>query len=401
MSVTARALILAGLCVVLAAFCLANRPDYLAILPWIALLLPLGTIVQIALETHKAHHSVTRYAVIETSRLFFGFLFGAMTAWLTGFGAASPFMGLVMATLFLALHEGRWLLTQSESGKTSSRARRKYLAYGIPIGAALLLDIILSAADRFLIALFIGEAGVGEYTAGYGVADKTVLLLCAWAAMAGAPLIMTAYEGAGREAAARQAHNLIKTILLLGVPAAAGLGLVARPLGEVLIGEALREGAIGIIPWIAFAGLLNGLIVHYASEIFVLVHRTRQLALLMLIPAFANIGLNLMLIPFYGLMGAVASTLVSYGLGLVVLLTVGRPLIAFPVPVTDLAKISCAALAMWPVLAILPDWGGWPELLFKALAGACVYAAMAILLDAANTRRFVLEKLTSKRETEA
>lgn len=395
LSLTARSLIVASFLVGLAALILGSMPAYLAILPWMAALLPLGTIVQIALEAHRAQQSVTRYAIIETSRLLSGFVFGACIAWLTGFGAASPFVGLVIVTLMLALHEGRWLASQAKSGTTSPSARRAYLNYGMPIGAALLLDIILSAADRFLIAYFLGEAAVGEYTAGYGVADKTVLLLCAWAAMAGAPLVMAAYETGGRDAAAREADGLIKTILLLGVPAAAGLALVARPLGEALIGEALRDGAIEIIPWIAFAGLLNGITIHYATEVFTLAHRTKQLALLMLIPAVSNIGLNIGLIPLYGLMGAVAATLLSYGLGLIVLFAVGRSLIAFPIPIKDIAKVSLAALCMWPVIAVLPDWGTWPELLIKSATGGAVYLIAAILLDAADARSFLREKLAS------
>ena len=87
------------------------------------------------------------------------------------------------------------------------------------------------------------------------MADKTVLLVCAWAAMAGSPLVMAAYERGGRKAAREEARGLASTLLLIGMPAAVGLALVARPLAEAMIGEAVREQAMQIIPWIAFAGL--------------------------------------------------------------------------------------------------------------------------------------------------
>ena len=259
-----------------------------------------------------------------------------------------------------------------------------------------MLDLILSAADRFLIALFLGEAAVGEYAAGYGVADKSVLLICAWAAMAASPLVMAAYERGGAEAAAEESRGLIRTLLLIGVPAATGLALVATPLSEALIGEAVRDGAREIIPWIAFAGLLNGLIIHYYSEVFNLAHRTGELALLMLIPAGANIVLNLILIPQLGLFGAVLATLLSYGLGLAVLAMVGRRLVPLPMPLLDLAKIAIAALAMCPVIWSLPTWGSWPELLLKAALGGLTYGVVAFALDAGGARGFVSERLTSK-----
>ena len=142
-------------------------------------------------------------------------------------------------------------------------ARREWANYGVPIAAALILDILLSAADRFLILFYLGEPAVGEYTAGYGVADKTVLLICAWAAMAGSPLVMAAFERGGKHAAREEARGLASTLLLIGLPAATGLALVAKPLAEAMIGPDVREQAMRIIPWIAFAGLLNGLLIHY------------------------------------------------------------------------------------------------------------------------------------------
>ena len=396
LSLTFRSLIIAAILMAALTVALMQMPDYLQILPWIALLLPINSIIQMALESHRASERVGRYALIASTQILGGFVFGALITWQTGFGAASPFIGLVLAGLFWAISEARWLVQQAKTGVTDAGRRKAYLLFGAPIAAALGLDLILSAADRFLIAIFLGEAAVGEYAAGYGVADKSVLLICAWAAMAAAPLVMAAYERGGAAAAAEESRGLIRTLLLLGVPAATGLALVATPLSEALIGESVREGARQIIPWIAFAGLLNGLIIHYYSEVFQLTDRTGELALLMLIPALANIGLNLALIPQFALMGAVAATLISYALGLAVLAVKGRRLIALPMPLLDLAKVAIAALAMWPVIALIPAYGGWAELALKIAAGGLIYVILAFALDAGGARGFVRDFRASK-----
>lgn len=396
LSLTMRCLLVTVVLIGALAMALNQFPEYLKILPWIAILIPIMSIVQMALESHRASERVGRYALIATTKTLGGFICGSLIAWQTGFGAASPFIGMLIAATFWALTESRWLFTQAKGGETSADRRKAYMFYGAPIAAALVLDVILSVADRFLIAFFLGEAAVGEYAAGYGVADKSVLLICAWAAMAGTPLMMAAYERGGADAAALEARGLVRTLLLLGVPAATGLALVATPLSEALIGEAVREGAQQIIPWIAFAGLLNGLTIHYFSEVFNLAHRTGELTLLMLVPALANIGLNLVLIPQFGLLGAVYATLLSYALSIAVLSLVGRRLIALPLPLKDLAKVSLAALAMWPVIAVLPSWGGWPELGLKVVLGGLAYAIVAFALDAGGARGFVNEKLTSR-----
>ncbi|MEM1087418.1 MAG: lipopolysaccharide biosynthesis protein [Pseudomonadota bacterium] len=395
-SLTFRSLVLTAVLIIALGAALNQLPKYLEVLPWIAVLMPINTVIQMTLESHKAGQQVARFAFVETIRLLGGFLLGALIAWTTGFGAASPFIGMVVVGVILIAPQGRWLFSKAQNGKTSREQRQTYFAYGIPIAAALVLDLVLSAADRFLIAVFLGEAAVGEYTAGYGVADKTVLLLCAWAAMAGSPLVMAAYESGGRDAARDEARGLISTMLFIGVPAATGLALVARPLAEAMIGENVRDGAMQIIPWIAFAGLLNGLLIHYFSEAFQLAHKTVERALLMLIPAGANILLNLILIPQFQLMGAVIATLVSYAIGITVLGLRGHKHVALPIPLFDLAKVGLAAVAMWPVLYFIPEWGSWLELIVKAAAGGLTYVMIAFLLDAGGARAFLKQRVSSK-----
>lgn len=376
-------------------FCLRGHPHYAATMPWIAALLPINTVVQVALQAHKAGLRVRRYAFTETVRLLMGFTVGALLAWRTGLGAAAPFAGLACAAGLMALREGVWLAGASRGGKSSPAREKAWAAYGLPVAGALILDLVVSGIDRPMIAALMenGEAAVGAYAAGYGVADKTVLLVCAWAAMAGGPLVMAAYERGGREAAALEARNLVRMLLFAGVPAAAGIALVARPLGEAMIGEAVRAQAIGIMPWIAASGLANGLMIHYFAEAFQLARRTHERAILMLVPAAVNIALNFALIPAMGLMGAVAATLVCYVTGILLLALAGRRHVALPLPVGDAARIGVAALAMWPVVWALPDPGGWPELFLKAGAGAFTYLLVSLVLDAGGARTIMRERL--------
>lgn len=370
---------------------LRGKPVYAATLPWIAALLPLNTVVQVSLQAHKAGLRVGRYAFTETFRLLTGFTLGALIAWQLKLGAASPFIGLAIAAGLMALREGAWLIGAAKGGATNAARQRVWAGYGLPVAAALGLDLVVSGIDRPMIAALMqnGEAAVGAYAAGYGVADKTILLLCAWAAMAGSPLVMAAYERGGRDAAAAEARGLVRTLLFIGVPAAAGIALVARPLGEAMIGAAVRDQAIAIMPWIAASGLLNGLMIHYFAEAFQLARRTQERAILMLVPAAVNVALNFLLIPILGLMGAVLATLICYVTGVLLLAVAGRRHVALPLPLMDAARIGLAAAAMWPVIALMPALGGWPELILKAGAGAITYGAAALVLDAGGARTFM------------
>jgi O-antigen/teichoic acid export membrane protein len=389
-----RALLVAMILVGVLLFVTWDKPNYRAFVPFIALLLPFNTMIKIAMEAHKASQQVKRYALSAMAKILLGFIVGSLFAWKTGLGAVAPFAGLLSASTVLVMVEGRWLLQQAVGGKTDKETRKAWLVYGVPTALALVLDMLLSSVDRFLIAYFMDEAAVGGYAAGYGVADKTVLVLCAWVAMAGSPLIMAAYEKGGRKAAQEQAQGFVKTLLLVGMPAATGLALVASPLADVMIGTQVREQAKQIIPWIAFAGLFNGLLIHYFSESFQLAHKTKARAVLMCLPLALNIVLNVVFIPLYGVMGAVIATLVSYIMAVILLGLVGRKYVTLNLPIKDTLQIAIACLAMWPVIYFVPAFGGWAELLAKTIAGGTIYSLMVVGLDVAGARNFIRQVST-------
>ena len=372
-----------------------NHPRYLAVLPWLALFIPARSVIQLSLELHRAEGAVQRYVWVYTSMTLGGFIIGVLVAALADPTARAPFIGTAAAAVMVAIVQFVWLISRTRGeSKFAADHPARYFRFGAPVAMALLLDILLSAGDRFLLALFEGEEAVGAYAAGYGLADKTVLMLCAWAAMAAAPLLMQAWESEGPDAARREAHGLISVILLVGIPAAAGVALVAEPLATVMVDEGLREGAVRTIPWIALAGFFNGLLVYYWTEAFQLTRKSLKRALYMLVPTVFNLAANLILIPWLGLMGAVYATVASYLLGNVVMALGGRGLFAMPLPLDSAARVLLATAIMVAAVWWLPNPGGLLELALKAGVGILVYAAAAWWLDAGGVRDLIRARRT-------
>jgi O-antigen/teichoic acid export membrane protein len=343
-------------------------------------------LVNAAQEMNRAQQRVARYSTLRVCQDIGAFLLGTFLAWRTGLGPASPFVGLASVLAVLATIEGARLWRDSRGGRFQQSRVRPYLAYGMPVAFALVLNIALDAGDRFLIALFLGPEAVGIYAAGYGVADKSVGLICIWAAAAGSPLMMQAWERGGPLAMREVSTHVARTLMLVAAPAATGLALVATPLSEVMIGEEMRTQAAAIMPWIALSGLINGFVLHYVSEAFQLSHRTALRAWLMLAPAVANIALNAILLPWIGLMGAVYATVACYALALILLAGAARRLAPLAWPWMDFLKVSGACAAMAIVVRLLPSPGGFAEVVLKAGIGAATYAAAALVFDAAGAR---------------
>lgn len=348
-------------------------------------------IVNAVQEMNRALHRVRRYAALRAIQDLGAFALGTLLAWRTGLGPAAPFAGLASVLAILAVVEGARLWRDSRGGKFEQARVKPYVQYGVPVAMALALNIALDAGDRFLIALFLGPEAVGIYAAGYGLADKSVGLLCIWAGAAGGPMMMAAWERHGAQGLREASAHAVRALILVAAPAAVGLALVAGPLAEVMIGEGIRAQAAAIMPWIALSGLINGFVLHYVSEAFQLTHRTALRAGLMAIPAIANIVLNAILLPRIGLMGAVYATVACYALALLLLASVGRRLAPLAWPWTDFLRVAGACAAMAIVVTLLPAAGGASELLLKASVGAGVYVLAALAFDAAGARTALLD----------
>jgi O-antigen/teichoic acid export membrane protein len=346
----------------------------------------LAPLVNAAQEMNRAQQHVSRYSTLRVIQDIGAFIIGTLLAWQTGLGPAAPFVGLACVLALLAAIEGSRLWRGSHGGRFDRARIRPYIAYGFPVALALALNIALDAGDRILIALFLGPEAVGVYAAGYGVADKTVGLLCIWAAAAGGPMMMAAWEREGPEAVRAVSAQVARTLMLIAAPAATGLALVAQPLSEVMIGEDMRLQAAQIIPWIALSGLINGFVLHYVSEAFQLSRRTGLRAGLMVVPAVANVALNCLLLPWIGLMGAVYATVACYALALVLLATVGRRHAPMAWPWLDFLRIAGACAAMAIVVRLTPAIGGLAELLLRACVGAGVYILAALAFNVAGVR---------------
>lgn len=356
---------------------------------------PLRCLNKLAQERFRASGEVATAATIDIVNAVAGLAIGVAFARL-GAGGAAPLLGLSLAPLLTLpfAFPGEW---RRGSGGRYLRGRLwTYAAYGYPIAASLALSLTLASTDRFLLAAFLDEAAVGAYHAAYSLSNRTLDVMFIWLGSAGAPALVMALERRGRSGLEVAAREQASTFLLLAVPAAVGLALVARPLAEVMIGEELRAATASVTPLIAASALMAGLTTYYFAQAFTLARDTKRLFAAMAVPAAANLILNLLLIPLFGLVGAASATVLAYGLGLLVTLGLGRGVLALPIPWRALAGCALASGVMAAFVTVLPAIGGLPELMLKAGLGAAVYAAAAVVLDAGGVRGLLRARLVRR-----
>ena len=347
--------------------------------------IPIRSLVKLSQERRRAAGDVRGAALLDMIQTAGGFGLGAALAWM-GFGGASPLVGTGAVAAVLLIWVLPSDLARARDGRFEPDRARMYAAYGLPVALSLILSLALATTDRFLIAGYLNETSVGVYHAGYSLANRTLDVIFIWLGMAGGPAAIAALERGGKAALNDIAREQSGFMIALTLPAAVGLALVARPLAEIMVGPGLREGAAQVTPWIAAAAFFAGINTHYFHTAFTLARHTQRLLVVIAIPAAANLVLNLILIPRFGLQGALWATLISYVLGVAVSFTLGRAVMPLPVPWGALGRTLLAAAAMAMVIRLLPSPGGVMELASKAIVGGAVYGALAFALDICGVR---------------
>jgi O-antigen/teichoic acid export membrane protein len=343
------------------------------------------SLLKLAQERRRAAGEVKGFAVIDIVQTGAGFLIGAGLVF-AGLGAAGPLAGAgIGSALCLA-----WALPSEIKVARKGTFERKrlvtYFSYGMPVSLSLMMSLALATTDRFVLAGYLNEAAVGAYHAGYSLSNRTLDVMFIWLGMAAQPACIAALERGGREALRRTATHQASLMILIALPASVGLMLTAGPLAHFMVGTALADKAARVTPWIAGGAFLSGITTHYFNSAFVLARQTKLLFLAIAIPALFNLVLVLFLVPRYGLDGAMWATAASYGIALAVSVSLARGDTALPIPWATLGKAGAATGVMALLVSRLPIEGGLIELFSKAAAGALVYGAAILLLDAGGAR---------------
>lgn len=336
-------------------------------------------------ERRRAAGDVRGAALMDMAQTLCGFAIGVGLI-AAGLRGAAPIAGLGAGAAAVLIFVLPTELRRGFGGRFETSAARAYFSYGLPVSLSLILALTLATMDRFILAASAGDTAVGVYQAGYTLSNRTLDVMFIWLGAAGGPALIMAFEQGGAAGLGKAAREQAGLMFALALPASLGLALVAHPLAQVMVGPALREGAARVTPWIAVSALFLGVTNGYTHQAFMLGRRTGLMLTAMSVPACANLGLCLWLIPRYGLSGAVWATTASYGIGLVASAVLGRLAQPMPLPVAAIAKAGAASAVMGLAVVSLPRFGGLSELALKAGVGVLVYAIAAYALDVAGLR---------------
>jgi O-antigen/teichoic acid export membrane protein len=202
---------------------------------------------------------------------------------------------------------------------------RQIVVFGLPLVMTSIAAFTVNFSDRFFLRHFSTISAVGIYALGYKFAFMLSFLVVQpfdmiWQARM--------YDIAKRPNSGEVFSRIFEYYSLVLVAVAFGLSVVIREVIRVMSAPAFHA-AYKVVPIVALAYICQGMNRYFLTGSYI-AKRTVHLGAIGITSAGANIALNFLLIPRYGMMGAAWATACSFFIMAVLAYLVSQK--AYPIP---------------------------------------------------------------------
>lgn len=299
--------------------------------------------------------------------------------------ALAVYGGKILAAALVLAWLGRWMYRNVSISRDAINLKdfKNGLIYGSPLMANELAGGVLANLDRVLIRFITGDFSmVGIYAIGYALAMQLNVFLNATLSEAFTPVVTRTYEqGGGDEVRALKSKVLLPMTYAVG----AIVAMLVVSGHDVLIALSGRDkgasGDVFVVVGVTLSLYALFAICNYGLQ---LKKRTMQVLSITAVAALLNVGLNFLMIPRMGYMGAAWATAISYAaLCLAQFLACPKGLAQLPGLKNVLIAAGCGLLLIGVARGV--DMFGiqnaWGRLLVAAILFVVLYAIPVLMMD--------------------
>ncbi len=258
----------------------------------------------------KIHLAAAAHAIDRLCRLVF-----AVGLVLLGFGAIGALVGYILSSALVALAGLAFIYVRlyrpTDPGNIEPGLFRRIGEYSVPLTFTNTANVLDKQIDTVLVGVFLTPTAVSFYVISKQVIEFIETPVSALGFTL-SPTYGSEKASGNLDRAARIYETAIVNSLLLYVPAAAGLALVAGPTVELVFGAAF-SGAVPVLQILCLYAVLQS-VTKLTSNGLDFLGRARDRAIVKGITALLNVGLNVVLIPLIGVIGAAIATVITYSL---------------------------------------------------------------------------------------
>ncbi len=325
-----------------------------------------GAVVQMALALLMAQDRLKPFALVSCLSALGGPLFGIALVFSVGRDASTYAWGGVIAQWSGAVI-AVLLCKPVLAGLFDRPLIRRAFSLGVPIMISGLSIFVLTASDRVVISRLLGTTEVGRYQIAY-IVGYVVVLGLASVSQAWTPRLAAVQDRTARMLLSGRSRD---ELYRLCVPVILGIVLAAPILLRIVAPSSFDPSTLLIVTMLVAAAAFPFAASGATSRELLILRRSRPLAVAAFIAGALNVGLNLLLVPWWGISGAAASTLIAFGVQAVLQRRALDAGAGWPRTPRSLLALIGATLAVCAASTLLPQTPAW-NLIRLGFAVACL-----------------------------
>lgn len=342
---------------------LEGRVDLIKI---ILLIIPIVSLNSLSQTFFQAFQEIKKYSLIILLQNYIMLVLVAYSV-LSGYGTFWALMSYLIAQIIVFFLTSFLIFTRIGIKIPDFSQIKQYLKFGLPAIPSVISSWVITLSDRYLISYFLGAAFVGYYAPAYGIGE-TIMLFVGPVSFLLFPTLSKLYDEDKIHEAKMHLKYALKYFMLLAIPSAFGLSLLSKEILIILSTPEIAAQGYMITPFIALSILFYGAysIVGFS---LVMVKKPELASMIWIIAAIVNFGLNLVFIPFLGIIGASMTKLITYALAYGLITYYSFKYIRFDIDVKFILKSIFASLVMSLVIISWDPKGKFSVLL---VIGICI-----------------------------
>lgn len=222
-------------------------------------------------------------------------------------GVRGYFVALLASSVF------KWAFLLVKGGvrkyltlSVNRRLAKKMLGYSIFLAPNTIMWWVVNVSDRYLLAYFLGMSAVGIYAVSYKIPQllriPTTIFYQAWQISA-----VESYKSQDRDKFYTEVFNVYLALLMITL---AILLPLLKPLSRILFAESFYE-SWKYAPFLLFGTVFSALS-SFTGTAYIASKESKGALLTSSIAALMNAGINVVLIPVWGIYAAAFSTFLAY-----------------------------------------------------------------------------------------
>jgi O-antigen/teichoic acid export membrane protein len=288
------------------------------------------------------------------------------------------FIGLASAEFLVFAALLYWFLKnyRVSFGHVSRELTVKLVKFGIPLLITEMSYLLLSYADRYMIAAYRGAGELGLYSVGYNLASYIGDLIMFSLSYAVIPIYVGIYQKDGRAETEEFLTKCLNYLVAAVIPMFFIYTAISKDLFITLASIKYEQAAI-FSPIILAGSLLLGLNNILNAGLY-LQKKTTTILTIMLSSLAVNILLNALLLPTYGITGAAIATLAACATGTLLTVVMSFRHIKVGVSLYTITYYSIFSFIAYFGLMLIDLGSSWSNLFLKLVLSVIIFVPVIL-----------------------